>query len=134
MFKKSFFSNYFKHKVQIIKRDLFRLGFIVYFVSNYRTHMVSFKIRDGYTILFYNSVDQQWSLSTVHCSYVCLNKITDFITLGWSPTLFVSEKLQCYPTLNGGKICLSSAPPLLLEISSYLKNKVFHLFQLVQLT
>ena len=48
--------------------------------------------------------------------------------------LFLSEKMQCYPTLNGGKNCLSSAAPLLLGNFSYFMTKVSCLFQLMHTT
>ena len=48
--------------------------------------------------------------------------------------LFLSKKMQCYPTLNGGKNCLSSALPLKLGKFSYLKTKVSCLFQHLHIT
>ena len=48
--------------------------------------------------------------------------------------LFSSEKMQCYPTLNGGKNCLGSTPPSWLGNFGYIKTKVSPLFQLMHIT
>ena len=48
--------------------------------------------------------------------------------------LFLSKKMQCHPTLNGGKNCLSSAPTLLLGNFSDLKTEVSCLFLLMHIT
>ena len=46
--------------------------------------------------------------------------------------IFISKKMQCCPTLKGGKNCLSSAPTFFLGNFSYLETKIS--FQLMHIT
>ena len=72
---------------------------------------------------------ESWWPNSEWCVHFDRYLITDFflhragaIQQPYWAGLFLSKKMQCCPTLNGGKNCLSSALPLLLGKFSYLKS------------